>query len=212
MQTTLDATTWADTLAKLRTETGLEMLDGTALQAAGRWLAQLTKAAQRTNLIAKRSPLETAEIAFVDAWMCLDAGWLDGCAQLLDVGSGAGMPGLPLALGAPHTAVTLLEPRRLRVSFLEDCIRNLNLGARVQVQQGKLASFHGERAALGTARAVLPPAEWLEEGQQVAERLVSFTTPAQDWQAPASLHCVDKRAYALPVSGAARIIQLWAAR
>lgn len=56
---------------------------------------------------------------------------------LLDIGSGAGFPGLVLALAKPELEVTLLEPRGKRVSFQEHIIRTLDLKGRVQAVQGR---------------------------------------------------------------------------
>jgi len=48
-------------------------------------------------------------------------------SRLADVGSGAGFPGLPLAMAAPQLAVTLIESNRKKCAFLEEVIRVLNL-------------------------------------------------------------------------------------
>jgi 16S rRNA (guanine527-N7)-methyltransferase len=56
---------------------------------------------------------------------------------VLDIGSGAGFPGLVLALARPELQVTLLEPRGKRVSFQEHIIRTLDLKDRVEAIQGR---------------------------------------------------------------------------
>ena len=48
--------------------------------------------------------------------------------RLADVGSGGGLPGLPLAIAAPELAVTLIEPRAKRALFLDHVTRTLGLG------------------------------------------------------------------------------------
>ena len=48
-------------------------------------------------------------------------------ARVLDFGSGAGIPGVPLAITHPGLRVTLLEPRRRRASFLGEVVRTLGL-------------------------------------------------------------------------------------
>jgi 16S rRNA (guanine527-N7)-methyltransferase len=50
-----------------------------------------------------------------------------GIRRLCDVGSGAGIPGIPLKVVMPSVAVTLLEPRQRRASFLAAAIRQLSL-------------------------------------------------------------------------------------
>ena len=46
-------------------------------------------------------------------------------ARVVDVGSGAGLPGIPLALVRPDLTVTLLEPLARRVAFLTECVDRL---------------------------------------------------------------------------------------
>jgi 16S rRNA (guanine527-N7)-methyltransferase len=76
------------------------------------------------------------------------------CGTILDIGSGAGLPGLLLAMLLPGTAVTLLEPMERRCRFLAECVTELGL-ANVSVLRGR-----GEdvtvRADVVTARAVAP--------------------------------------------------------
>jgi 16S rRNA (guanine527-N7)-methyltransferase len=57
--------------------------------------------------------------------------------RILDIGSGAGFPGLVLALALPEVEVTLMEPRSKRVSFMQHAVRILELGNRVKVIKGR---------------------------------------------------------------------------
>ncbi|MBN1102601.1 MAG: 16S rRNA (guanine(527)-N(7))-methyltransferase RsmG [Deltaproteobacteria bacterium] len=81
----------------------------------------------------------------------------EGC--LLDVGSGAGVPGLPLKIFHPHLDVHLLEARARRVSFLRQVIRLLGLTG-VGVFRGRIEEEPGalpfEHYPLITARALAP--------------------------------------------------------
>ncbi len=52
---------------------------------------------------------------------------LPSAATVADIGSGAGIPGLPLAIALPTARFTLLEPRRGRISFLEATVDELQL-------------------------------------------------------------------------------------
>ena len=76
--------------------------------------------------------------------------------SLVDLGSGAGLPGIVLALLLPDADVTLLEPTLRRTIFLEECVADLGLGnakiwrARAEQAAGTLA------ADVVTARAVAP--------------------------------------------------------
>lgn len=76
--------------------------------------------------------------------------------DLVDLGSGAGLPGIVLAVMLPDVRVTLLEPALRKAAFLEECIRVLGLGnacavrARAEERSGVLS------ADVVTARAVAP--------------------------------------------------------
>ncbi|MFD0786389.1 16S rRNA (guanine(527)-N(7))-methyltransferase RsmG, partial [Micromonospora azadirachtae] len=65
--------------------------------------------------------------------------------EVLDVGSGAGLPGLVLAIARPDLAVTLIEPLARRTSFLIEAVDRLGLGESVRVFRGR-----AEEAATGT--------------------------------------------------------------
>lgn len=76
-------------------------------------------------------------------------------ARVVDVGSGAGLPGIPLALARPDTSVVLLEPLLRRVTFLQEVVAELGLGARVTVVRGR-AEEHTQTYDVVTCRALAP--------------------------------------------------------
>ena len=80
-------------------------------------------------------------------------------ARVVDVGSGAGLPGIPLALVRPDLTITLLEPLARRVTFLDECVDRLGL-ANVSVVRGRAEEGPVRRSLGGadvvTARAVAP--------------------------------------------------------
>jgi 16S rRNA (guanine527-N7)-methyltransferase len=77
---------------------------------------------------------------------------------VVDVGSGAGLPGIPLALARPDLAVTLLEPLARRAAFLDEVVADLGLGPRVTVVRGRAEDHVRTGAAydVAVARAVAP--------------------------------------------------------
>ena len=82
-------------------------------------------------------------------------------ARIADVGSGAGLPGVPLAIAAPERRFTLIESRAKRVRFLRHVVAELNL-ANTEVAHSRAEDLRVERAFdTVLARAVAPPAELL---------------------------------------------------
>lgn len=76
--------------------------------------------------------------------------------RLADVGSGAGLPGLVLAIARPDVEVTLIEPLLRRTTFLTEVVAGLGL-TNVEVHRGRADSLHGERTFdVVTSRAVAP--------------------------------------------------------
>lgn len=77
-------------------------------------------------------------------------------STVCDVGSGAGLPGLVLALSRPDLEVTLVEPLLRRTTFLEEVVAELGL-ARVSVVRARADALHGQRTFdVVTSRAVAP--------------------------------------------------------
>ena len=85
---------------------------------------------------------------------------------LVDIGSGAGLPGIVLAMVCPQVNVTLLEPMERRCRFLSDCVTDLGLG-NATVLRGR-AEDTVLRADVATARALAP----LDRLAELAVRLV----------------------------------------
>ena len=127
---------------------------------------ELTKWNRKVNLIAKNTPLEDIiEKHFLDSLTLvpvLDKLKLQN-TTLLDVGSGAGFPGLVLKIVRPDWTITLLEPRKRRVTFLQHIIRQLGLDtitvADSRIEQGGLPE---KNYGIITGRAVASVAQFLD--------------------------------------------------
>ena len=76
-------------------------------------------------------------------------------ATVVDVGSGAGLPGIPLAILRPDLKVTLLESLLRRSNFLDLAVEELGLADRVRVVRAR-AEDHHERYTVVASRAVAP--------------------------------------------------------
>lgn len=80
-------------------------------------------------------------------------------ARLVDVGSGAGLPGVPLAIARPDLAVTLVEPMARRVAWLSEVVETLGLSTVLVVRGRAEEPAVRDRVAgadVVTARAVAP--------------------------------------------------------
>lgn len=83
-------------------------------------------------------------------------------ATVADIGSGAGLPGLVIAIARPDVRVTLVEPLLRRTTFLEEVVADLGL-ENVEVERGRADALHGTRAFdVVTSRAVAPLPRLLE--------------------------------------------------
>lgn len=77
-------------------------------------------------------------------------------ATVCDIGSGAGLPGLVLAIARPDVRITLVEPLLRRTTFLDEVVSSLGLD-NVEVVRGRAEDLHGSRTFdVVTSRAVAP--------------------------------------------------------
>jgi len=81
--------------------------------------------------------------------------------RVVDVGSGAGFPGIPLAVMFPDSQFELVEVRKKRVAFLEQTCRKLKL-SNVSIRMIDVGELVGESFDWAVSRAFRPPREWLE--------------------------------------------------
>jgi 16S rRNA (guanine527-N7)-methyltransferase len=121
---------------------------------AARHLDLIVEANRHFNLTRIVDPREAAIKHVVDSvlpWRLFRA-----AAHVADAGSGAGFPGIPLALVLPQTRFTLLESTQKKARFLESVVRELAL-ANVEVRAARAEEWlNTHRAAIVTARAVAP--------------------------------------------------------
>jgi 16S rRNA (guanine527-N7)-methyltransferase len=109
----------------------LPEVPATLLPQLSTYLDLLLKWNARTNLTAIRDPEEIVRRHFGESLFAarhLDPATPEaGTVTLLDVGSGAGFPGIPIALLRPGIQVTLAESQSKKASFLREALRTLNL-------------------------------------------------------------------------------------
>jgi 16S rRNA (guanine527-N7)-methyltransferase len=127
---------------------------GAGLADAERYVARLATDGVTRGLIGPREVPRLWERHVLNSAAVAEA--VPQGARVVDVGSGAGLPGIPLALARPDLRLTLVEPMARRVEFLEEVVAEL--GAPWQVVRGR-AEERSVRVAVGpvdvvTARAV----------------------------------------------------------
>ena len=77
-------------------------------------------------------------------------------AKVFDIGSGAGLPGVVLAIVRPDILVGLIEPLMRRSEFLTEVVNDLGIADRVTIMRGRAEELRGQTAQIVTARAVAP--------------------------------------------------------
>ena len=146
-------------------------LDVTAEQIAvcERYADELIERNTSVNLTAITEPADIAHKHFLDSWTAFGARRWTGRERVIDVGSGAGFPGLALRIAKPDLRVTLVESVGKKARFLVDVSGLLGL-ADVEVRNERAEALGRERRDrydVATARAVGTLA-------QVIEYLVPF--------------------------------------
>lgn len=112
----------------------------------------------RMNLTALTAPEDVAVKHIIDSLTAYDAALFDEAATLIDVGTGAGLPGIPLALYAPHIAVTLMDALQKRVRFLREVTAAMGLTntrcIHARAEEAARQAEHRERYDIAVSRAV----------------------------------------------------------
>jgi len=124
----------------------------------------------RLNLSAVRDEEGILGRHFVESIVCARA-IPPGVSTLLDFGSGAGLPGIPIALCRPEIAVTLTESQGKKAAFLREAVRVLGIGAKIHPGRAELLAQTFDcvtlRAvdrmpqAVQTATGLVAPGGWL---------------------------------------------------
>ena len=130
------------------------------------YLDLLLKWNAKINLTAVRDPEEIVRRHFGESLFAGGQLQVETAATLIDVGSGAGFPGLPIKILAPQLQVTLIESQEKKVVFLREVIRALGLQS-VSVYAGR-AEQSQLKSQIVTMRAV----EKFESALSVAASLI----------------------------------------
>jgi 16S rRNA (guanine527-N7)-methyltransferase len=175
---------------------------------------------RKVNLTAITDPAELAEKHLVDSLALVpDA---TGAATLLDVGSGGGLPGIPLAIALPSLDVTCCDSVAKKVAFVKAVAAELGLRVRgvAARAEGKPEREGLPRAEVVVSRAFADPERWLPLATRYlapgGKVLVTLGREADEEGlrragAAAGLKLSDLRRFALPRSGALRAVATFVA-
>ena len=153
-----ETTTSHGLLAKGAAEIGID-LDGAQLQRFERYFHEITEWSSRVNLTSVTGWESVQTVHFLDSLTVSLAFPSEGmgAGRLLDVGSGAGFPGVPLKIAFPRLRVTLIESRGKKTAFLRRLAEALDLELDVRTGRAESLAHRPDlrgRFDLVTSRAV----------------------------------------------------------
>lgn len=91
--------------------------------------------------------------------------------SVLDIGTGAGLPGIPLAILYPEVPLTLVEPRKKRSTFLKIATTRLKLND-VEIHSARIEDLEIEPHDWVVSKAFRHPTEWLDIATALASRFI----------------------------------------
>lgn len=180
--------------------------------------AELVAWNQKVNLTAITDPVEVIEKHLIDSMV--PAQYLQEGASVLDIGTGGGLPGIPLKIHMPSLKITMIDGSRKKISFVSYMIRQLGLAeveAR-QIRAEELAEMSAYQQAYDVviSRAVTSVKQFVtlgtpffkKDGIMIAMKGPEFSKELEEISGEAKtmdiriIHC------RLPISGVARALLL----
>jgi len=194
-------------------------IDRRMLQQSVRYYTLLVEENQKYNLTSIIKPEEAAEKHFLDSLLLLpDLGKYKE-AQVIDVGSGAGFPGLPLKIFKPELQMTLMDSIGKKTVFIDKIIKDLGLeGVRtVHARAEEHALGHREYYDLALSRAVAEVRVLMELTiplVKVGGKVIISKGPGVQEEIKAAINALQVlggevervREFSLPVSGDKRTV------
>ena len=183
---------------------GAQALPENLYSQLARYLELLLKWNARTNLTAIRDPEEIVRRHLGESLFA--AQHLGPCETLLDFGSGAGFPGLPIQLFLPELRVTLAESQNKKASFLREAVRTLQINTEVWAGRVEMLP-EVKRFDVITLRAVDNMEAALHAASFKAEkRIVVLATTDYSFDAPANF--IEAAMTSIPETTSQHVLRL----
>lgn len=96
-----------------------------------RYGERVVQANEKFNLTRILSPADMAKSHFVDSIDAARRGYIDARAQIIDIGTGAGFPGVPLAIFLPQAQVTVMDSSEKKTDFIRESCAALDIAIQV---------------------------------------------------------------------------------
>ncbi len=193
-----------DRLNQLLAESGQEPLPAPELMQFSNYISLIIRWNSKTNLTAVRDEDGILSRHFIES-IAVTRELPKGIGTLLDFGSGAGLPGIPIAICLPKIAVTLAESQGKKAAFLQEAVRVLGINARVHPGRAELLRGAFDcvtlRAVDRMAEAVAAAAPLVASGGWLALMTTQVDLPQLQsqagtgftWPAPIPLPGSDQR-------------------
>jgi len=156
-------------------------LDITALDRLYLFYRELTRWNRKVNLVSRSEP-DWVSVHFLDSLAPLPMGLLKGNERVVDLGAGAGFPGIPLKVAAPGITLSLAEASGRKCAWMRHLIRTLDLGG-VKVLEGRFDDLPGDAGEpgydLAVSRAAARPVKMIRQAERFLTgggRLLIYTT------------------------------------
>ncbi len=198
----------SERLTELVNAAGLEPIQVEQNKQLANYFSLLLRWNARTNLTAIRDPDAILQRHFVESIACAQ-GLPTAIATLLDYGSGAGFPGIPIAICRPEIAVTLAESQNKKAAFLQEAVRITGISARIHPERAEklatafdcvtLRAVDHIEIALQSATGLVALNGWLAPLTTRAElsEIQSAVSPSFQWSDTLPLPGSDQRILAL---------------
>jgi len=179
-----------------------DRVDQSVLQQLALYLTLLLKANEQFNLTAIRDPEQAWRRMIVDSLTILPGfDHLGKGARIIDVGTGGGLPGMPLAISRPDLSVTLLDATAKKCRFLQETADALGL-THVEVIQARAEDYGSHSKGAGreqfdvvVSRAVGPMRillEWCTPLAKVDGRVLAMKGPKAQEELHESQRALDQ--------------------